>query len=144
MFILNAGLSHKSKDWLMSSSMEIKRTKRGPNLEKRYWCSPNWTLFGNWVISRVLDVQMTSKFYTDLVRHRSTTFIFHQDLRRPFASLNYSNNGEIWICPAARILFSVWPISGVLEVQITSIFFSWKAESNSYNFHVFKWTQFWC
>ena len=26
----------------MSSSMEIERTKRGPNLEKRCWCSPNW------------------------------------------------------------------------------------------------------
>ena len=41
----------------------------------------------------------------------------------PFSSPNYSNKGEVQICPAARTLFSVWPISGVLEVQITSIFF---------------------
>ena len=34
------------------------------------------TLFGNWVISRVLDVQMISNFYTDLVRHRPTTFMW--------------------------------------------------------------------
>jgi len=26
---------------LMSLSTEIERTKRGPNLEKRCWCSPN-------------------------------------------------------------------------------------------------------
>ena len=38
----------------------------------------------------------------------------------PFSSPNYSNNKEVWICPAARTLFSVWPISGVLEVQMTS------------------------
>jgi hypothetical protein len=29
MFILNAGLSHKSNDWLMSSTTEIEKTKRG-------------------------------------------------------------------------------------------------------------------
>ena len=34
------------------------------------------TLFGNWVISRVLDVQMISNVYIDLVRHRPTTFMF--------------------------------------------------------------------
>ena len=33
------------------------------------------TLFGNWVIYRVLDVQMISIFYTDLVRFRPMTFI---------------------------------------------------------------------
>jgi hypothetical protein len=26
----------------MSLSTEIERTKRGPNLEKRCWFSPNW------------------------------------------------------------------------------------------------------
>jgi hypothetical protein len=34
MFILNAGLSHKSKDWLMSLTIEIEKTKRGLILEK--------------------------------------------------------------------------------------------------------------
>jgi hypothetical protein len=29
MFILNAGLSYKSKDWLMSLSTEIKKTREG-------------------------------------------------------------------------------------------------------------------
>jgi len=28
MFILNAGLSHKSKDWLISLTTEIEKTKR--------------------------------------------------------------------------------------------------------------------
>jgi hypothetical protein len=36
MFILNAGLSYKSKDWLMSSTTEIENTKRGWSLENRY------------------------------------------------------------------------------------------------------------
>jgi len=34
MFILNAGLSHKSKDWLISSTIEIDKTKGGLSLEK--------------------------------------------------------------------------------------------------------------
>jgi hypothetical protein len=42
MFILNAGLSHKSMDWLMSLTTEIEKTKRGLSLEKRCWLSPNW------------------------------------------------------------------------------------------------------
>jgi len=41
----------------------------------------------------------------------------------PFSSPNYSNNREVRICPAAQTLFSVQPISRVLEVQMTSIFF---------------------
>jgi len=32
MFILNAGLSHKSKDWLMSLTTENEKTKRGQSL----------------------------------------------------------------------------------------------------------------
>jgi hypothetical protein len=32
MFILNAGLSHKSKDLLMSLTIEIEKTKRGLSL----------------------------------------------------------------------------------------------------------------
>jgi hypothetical protein len=41
MFILNAGLSHKSKDWLISLTTEIEKTKSGAGLEKRCWFSPN-------------------------------------------------------------------------------------------------------
>ena len=69
---------------------------------------------------------MTSMSYTNSVRHRATTLMGHQDLRRPFASPTYSNNGEVRICPAARTLFRFWPISAVLEVQMTSIFFPGK------------------
>jgi len=43
-----------------------------------------------------------------------------QDLKRPFLSPNYSNNEEVRICPAAQTLFSVQPISQVLEVQMIS------------------------
>ena len=35
MFILNAGLSYKSKDWLMSLTTEIEKIKRGLSLENR-------------------------------------------------------------------------------------------------------------
>jgi hypothetical protein len=37
-----SSLSHKSKDWLMSLTTEIEKTKRGLSLEKRCWFSPNW------------------------------------------------------------------------------------------------------
>jgi len=43
-----------------------------------------------------------------------------QDLIRPFSSPNCSNNEEVRICPAAQPLFSVQPISRVLEVQMIS------------------------
>jgi len=56
------------------------------------------------------------------LRHRPKTFMGVQDLKRPFSSPNWSNNGEVRICPAAHTLFSVQPISQVLEVQITLIF----------------------
>jgi hypothetical protein len=35
MFILNAGLSYKSKDGLMSLTTKIEKTKRGLSLKKR-------------------------------------------------------------------------------------------------------------
>jgi len=57
------------------------------------------------------------------VRHRPTTFMGDQDLTRPFASSNCSNNEEVRICPAAQTLFSVQPISRVLEVQMISKFY---------------------
>jgi hypothetical protein len=60
------------------------------------------------------------------LRHRPTTFMGVQDLRRPFSSPNCSNNEEVRICPAAQTLFSVQPISRVLEVQMISNFYPGK------------------
>jgi hypothetical protein len=56
------------------------------------------------------------------LRHKPKIFMGVQDLKRPFSSPNCSNKGEVQICPAAQILFSVEPISQVLEVQMTSTF----------------------
>jgi hypothetical protein len=57
------------------------------------------------------------------LRHRPKTFVGVQDSKKLFSSLNCSNNGEVQICPVAQTLFSVQPISRVLEVQMTSFFF---------------------
>jgi len=65
------------------------------------------------------------------LRHRPKTFMGVQDLKRPFSSPNCSNNREVRIYPAAQTLFNVQPISRVLEVQMTSNVFSWKAEKIS-------------
>ena len=59
-----------------------------------------------------------------------------QDLKRRFSSPNYSNNGEVQICPAAQTLFNVQPIYRVLEVQMTSIFFPTKLRQFSRMFMV--------
>jgi hypothetical protein len=56
------------------------------------------------------------------LRHKPKIFMGVQDLKRPFSSPNCSNNGEVQICPAAQILFSVEPISQVLDVQMTLMF----------------------
>ena len=69
------------------------------------------------------------------LRHRPKTFIRVQDLKVLFSSSNGSNNGEVEICPAAKTLFSVQPISRVLEVQIRRFLFCWKAEKVYLNFH---------
>jgi len=50
--------------------------------------------------------------------HTPKTFMRVQDSIMPFESPNHSINGEVGICPAAQILFSVQPISRVLEVQM--------------------------
>jgi hypothetical protein len=52
------------------------------------------------------------------LRHRPKSFMRVQDLKWPFSSSNYSNKREVGICPAAQKLFSIQPISRVLEVQI--------------------------
>jgi hypothetical protein len=62
------------------------------------------------------------------LRHKPKTFMGVQDLKRLFSSSNCSNNEEVQIYPAAQTLFSVQPISRVLEVHMTSIVFYWKAE----------------
>jgi len=49
------------------------------------------------------------------LRHRPKTFMRVQDLKRPFSSSNYSNKREVRICPVTQTLFSVQPISRVLE-----------------------------
>jgi len=56
------------------------------------------------------------------LKHRPKTFIV-QDLKRSFSSPNFSNNEEVRIYPAAQTLFSVQPITRVLEVQMTSGYF---------------------
>ena len=109
----------------MNSTTEILKIKKGETQKRDVGVFQTGTLFGIWVISRVLDVQMISNVYTNLVR-RLQLSCEHKNLTRPFSSPNHSNNGEVQICPAAQTLFSVWPISGVLELQITSIFFPGK------------------
>jgi hypothetical protein len=69
------------------------------------------------------------------LRHRPKTFMRVQDLKRPFSSSNYSNKRDVGIFPAAPTLFSVQPISQVLEVQMSSFLFCWKVETNAQNFH---------
>ena len=69
------------------------------------------------------------------LRHRPKTFMRVQVLKVSFFSSNGSNNIEVGICPAAQTLFSVQPISRVLEVQMRRFLFCWKAETMSQNFH---------
>ena len=57
------------------------------------------------------------------LRHRPKTFMGVQDSKRPFSSLNCSNKREVGIYPAAQTLFSVQPISRVLEVQMQLFYF---------------------
>jgi len=57
------------------------------------------------------------------LRRRPKTFMGVQDSILLFGSPNLSNNGEVGICPTAQTLFSVQPISRVLEVQMHRFFF---------------------
>ena len=47
----------------MSLNIEIERTKRVPNLKKRCGSVQTGTLFGNWVISGVVDLGFRSALY---------------------------------------------------------------------------------
>jgi len=69
------------------------------------------------------------------LRHRPKTFMRVQVSKGPFSSSNCSNNREVGICPVAQTLFSVQPISRVLDIQMTSFLFCWKAETILQNFH---------
>jgi hypothetical protein len=69
------------------------------------------------------------------LRYRPKTFMGVQDSILLFGSPNLSNNGEIRICHIDQTLFSVQPISRVLEVQMHRFVFCWKAETISENFH---------
>jgi hypothetical protein len=57
------------------------------------------------------------------LRHRPKTFMRSARFKKVVLSSNCSNNGEVWIYPAAQILFSVLPISQVIEVQMHWLFF---------------------
>ena len=63
MFILNAGLSHKSNDWLMSLTTEIEKTKRGLSLEKRCWLNSIGTPFDYWIITGAVELGFRSDLY---------------------------------------------------------------------------------
>ena len=63
MFILNAGLSHKWNDWLMSLSTELKGQQEGQTLKRDVDPVQTGTLFGNWVISEAVDLGFRSTLY---------------------------------------------------------------------------------
>jgi len=65
------------------------------------------------------------------LRHRPNTFMKVQDSKWPCSSSNCSNKREVRICHVAQTLFSVQLISWVLEVQMSSFLFCWKAEINA-------------
>jgi len=69
------------------------------------------------------------------LRHRPKTFMKSPRFKVPFSSSNGNNNRKVGICPTAQTLFSVQPISRVLEVQMHRFLFCWKAETFSQNFH---------
>jgi hypothetical protein len=56
MLILNADISHNSKDWLMWLTIESERTKKGLSLEKICDSIQTGTSFNHWIISRVINL----------------------------------------------------------------------------------------
>jgi len=55
MLILNAGLSHNSKDWLMWLTIENEERKKGLSLEKRCGSIQTGTPFSYWIITGFVD-----------------------------------------------------------------------------------------
>jgi MoaA/NifB/PqqE/SkfB family radical SAM enzyme len=91
------------------------------------------SVIGSYLELQILDLNLV---YMDRkLRHRPKIFMGVQDPIMLYGSSNLSNNGEVRICPATPTLFSVQPMSRVLEVQMTSFLFCWKAETIPQNFH---------
>jgi len=93
------------------------------------------TPFSYWIITGVVESDLGLFYIDGKLRHRTKTFMRVQDLILPFSSSNLSNNGEVGTCPAAQTLFGFHLISSVLEVQMSSGFFYWKAKTISHRFH---------
>jgi hypothetical protein len=62
MLVLNAGVSHNSKDWLMWLTIEIKKTKKGLIKEMLVQFQTG-TPFGYWIITGVVDLEFRSALY---------------------------------------------------------------------------------
>ena len=98
----------------MNSTTEILKIKKGEAQKRDVGAVQTGILFGIWVISRVLDVQMISNFYTNLVRHRPITFmwtsrskkaVFKSKLQQQRRSPNLSSSPDTVQC-SAHILSS--------------------------------------
>jgi hypothetical protein len=63
MLILNAGISHNSKDWLMWLTIESERTKKRLSLEKDTDSIQIRTLFSYWVMSGAVDLGFQFDLY---------------------------------------------------------------------------------
>ena len=135
MFILNAGLSHKWRDWLMSLTTEIEKTKRGFKLRKEMLVQSkleHCSIIESYLELQILDFSLV--YMVRKLRHRPKTFRGVQDSIMRFGSPNLSIKREVWICPATHTLFSVQPISRVLEVQMHRCFFVGKLRQFSRTF----------
>jgi hypothetical protein len=60
MLILNADISHNSKDWLMWLTIEIQKTKKGLREEMLVQTG---TPFSYWIITGVVDLGFRSSLY---------------------------------------------------------------------------------
>ena len=60
MLILNASISHNSKDWLMWLTIEIEKTKKGLREEMLVQTG---IPFGYWIITGVVDLGFKSALY---------------------------------------------------------------------------------
>ena len=56
--------------------MKLKGQGEGQTEKRDIAAGQTGTLFGNWFIPRVLDVEMILIVYTNSVRHRPTTFMW--------------------------------------------------------------------
>jgi hypothetical protein len=134
MLILNADISHNSSDWLMWLTIESKRTKKELSLEKRCWFKlEHHSVIGSYLELYTLDLGLV--YMDGKLRHRPKISMRVQNSIFLFWSPNISIKRKVWIYLTTQTLFSIQSISRVLEVQISSFFFWWKAETDSYNFH---------